>query len=262
MYVCVSPRLGFDPRDASCPAGHFNKGSWLSTRTTFGEQVGSGLGGPWRNHWCGLFVKEAYVADRCRSCPHIIKLLDAYAVHEQVHLVYEHGGQDLRRVMEASSPWPIQIRTCMKHVLEGVRHVHSLGLMHGDIKPCNILVEDRGGWFCRLCDVGSVLEVTPGNIMHSIWAYERCTCHKLFFVLSVPATFPDTVRKLATKCINSCLHGELTHISETPRRCRVIPTYMMSYVMLWQISHAWEDPQPFVNILLYMYSTRLSAHGV
>ena len=122
------------------------------------------------------------MADRCRSCPHIIKLLDAYAVHEQVHLVYEHGGRDLRRVMEASSPRPLQIRMCMKHVLEGVRHVHSLGLMHGDIKPCNILVEDRDGWFCRLCDVGSVLEVTPGNSMHSVWAYAPCTCHMFLCV--------------------------------------------------------------------------------
>jgi serine/threonine protein kinase len=106
------------------------------------------------------------VADRCRSCPHIVKLLDAFARGGQVHLVYEHAGRDLSRVLVASSPTPHQISTCMRHTLTGIRHIHSLGLLHADIKPCNIMVQDQQEWFVRLCDVGSVVEVWPGNNVH------------------------------------------------------------------------------------------------
>jgi hypothetical protein len=49
----------------------------------------------------------------------------------------------------------IETRNCLAQVLEALRHIHGLGLIHGDMKPHNILLFKNDGRFvAQLCDFG------------------------------------------------------------------------------------------------------------
>ena len=50
-----------------------------------------------------------------------------------------------------------------KQICEGVKHLHDQQYAHLDIKPENILVDEKGE--CYLCDLGSVSSVYSGNEM-------------------------------------------------------------------------------------------------
>ena len=54
------------------------------------------------------------------------------------------------------------VRSAMADIVAGVGHLHGLGLVHGDIKPCNLLATAVGGfeaggdgsWHVQVGDVG------------------------------------------------------------------------------------------------------------
>lgn len=108
--------------------------------------------------------EEAIIAGLCHHS-HLVRLVDAFSFKAMVHLVYEHGGIDLKKRVEASSSSPTQIRTCTAHILAGLRHLHEQQLIHADIKPANIVVvESDEGWHCRVADLGNILEVVVSQV--------------------------------------------------------------------------------------------------
>lgn len=42
----------------------------------------------------------------------------------------------------------------MKDLLEGLKEMHSKGIMHRDLKPENILIRNKGGLSCVIADFG------------------------------------------------------------------------------------------------------------
>lgn len=105
---------------------------------------------------------EAYLLDRCRDHPHIVQLVDIFMSSVPVaslNLVCGYGGRDLCAVLGDGPVSPPRVREVVGHVLSGLSHLHGLGLLHGDLKPANILVADLGdSWLCRLADLGGALE--------------------------------------------------------------------------------------------------------
>jgi len=95
-----------------------------------------------------------------------------------IHLVYEHGGVDLKKRLAASSFSPPQIRTCIAQVLAGLLHLHEQLLTHADIKPENIVVaESDEGWHIRVADLGNVSEVVViqfGRSLGYLWFPTMC----------------------------------------------------------------------------------------
>ena len=51
-------------------------------------------------------------------------------------------------------------RYLFRQLLQGLRHIHSQGLAHRDIKPDNILLDDKGN--LKIADFGLAAEL-PGN---------------------------------------------------------------------------------------------------
>ena len=103
--------------------------------------------------------------------PHVVRLMDIFSIDRAFHLVYLHGGMDLGKVLRDSGATTSQARTCLRHVLAGIEHIHSMMLIHADVKPSNIFVAPSGtGWFagcewhCIVGDVGNVMEVTTAHI--------------------------------------------------------------------------------------------------
>ena len=126
---------------------------------------------------------EACILDRCQNHPHIVQLLDVFGRRDEgkgdvlIHLVLELWGEDLGHLMAAMPEGvgfePSEVRCIVKHVASGVAHLHTaLGLVHGDLKPANILVKrmpssgfgpyvGASGLVCRVGDLGGALLGDP-----------------------------------------------------------------------------------------------------
>jgi signal transduction histidine kinase len=93
--------------------------------------------------------------------PHIVPLYDAgesdgHAYYTMKLLAHGSLRDRLRDWPEAV--WPAA--AMLAHIAEAVHHVHGKGVIHGDLKPGNILFDDRGEPY--LCDFG--LARQPGRV--------------------------------------------------------------------------------------------------
>jgi len=85
-----------------------------------------------------------------------VRAMTLRAVSVDVYLSFEYaeGGDvhDLRGQLSAN-----EVRGLMQQAAEGARYVHSVGLMHRDIKSANTLLGKHrfGGRVIKLCDFGS-----------------------------------------------------------------------------------------------------------
>ncbi|CAD8158375.1 unnamed protein product [Paramecium octaurelia] len=79
--------------------------------------------------------------------PNVIKLLEIHEDNKQIYLIYEYAKGELfqefqKKKAEKSQFSEQQISNFMKQIFEGLKHIHSLNIMHRDIKLENILVKD------------------------------------------------------------------------------------------------------------------------
>ena len=79
------------------------------------------------------------------------------------YLVIEYGGDCLATWMTSD----VDIRKLLaKQIVQAVSHIHAHGVMHGDLKPDNILViykPEHGGVALKLCDFDSARVVDNGS---------------------------------------------------------------------------------------------------
>jgi serine/threonine protein kinase len=117
-------------------------------------------------------IAEAAVLDRLRGHAHIVVLLDAFLAKGVYHLVFEDGGRSLESLLEPL-PSLAEIRAIASHGASALEYIHSLEILHADIKPPNIVVAiTNGRWHCRLADFGSALAA-----LHL--CFRRCVCRHI-----------------------------------------------------------------------------------
>ncbi len=99
------------------------------------------------------FLREANLLSRVlhQNVPHVYDSGEAdgrpYIVMELVE------GPSLRKVMDGQGPLAADTAVAIAHELAGaLAHVHSLGLVHRDVKPANVLLSRRGD--VKLTDFG------------------------------------------------------------------------------------------------------------
>ncbi|GAB5034807.1 cmgc mapk protein kinase [Nannochloropsis oceanica] len=89
--------------------------------------------------------------------PHVIKLIDAYvppvAEFDHVYLMFEHMDKSLWKVAYGKYDLaPVQIQWLMYQLVCGIHYLHSLGVMHRDLAPTNVLVNKT--LELKICDLG------------------------------------------------------------------------------------------------------------
>ncbi|KAG1699776.1 Cyclin-dependent kinase 2 [Phytophthora capsici] len=78
--------------------------------------------------------------------PNIVRLLDCLQEDGKLFLVFEFMDKDLKRFMEhkLGRLEPAQTKSFLYQLLKGLAFSHSRGIMHRDLKPQNLLVNNTG----------------------------------------------------------------------------------------------------------------------
>jgi uncharacterized RDD family membrane protein YckC len=108
-----------------------------------------------------LLRRGGVLQDRLRS-PHVVRVVGLDVDHDPPYLALElvEGGS-LRDRLRRGPLEPAEAVTVLDGVLDALVEAHGLGLVHGDLKPENVLFDDRG--VVRVTDFGLTVAPGPGE---------------------------------------------------------------------------------------------------
>nr|XP_012634307.1 cyclin-dependent kinase 3 isoform X1 [Microcebus murinus] len=87
--------------------------------------------------------------------PNIVRLLDVVHSEKKLYLVFEFLSQDLKKYMDSTpaSELPLHlVKSYLFQLLQGVNFCHSHRVIHRDLKPQNLLINELGA--IKLADFG------------------------------------------------------------------------------------------------------------
>jgi serine/threonine-protein kinase len=101
------------------------------------------------------FLREARVAAAIEH-PHIVPVFEAASSGGVDYIAMRFvPGSDLGRVLRREAPLdPIRTLGIVEQVADALDAAHARGLVHRDVKPSNVLLEDRGQEWAWLSDFG------------------------------------------------------------------------------------------------------------
>jgi tRNA A-37 threonylcarbamoyl transferase component Bud32 len=125
------------------------------------------------------YLEEWEILRRLRGQEHVVKLLDVFETTEEIQLVTEYcAGGELFDAIQKRQRWnrrhtghsgknnsssEAQAATITFQILQALEKVHSLNIVHRDVKPENILLANREdeAVLVKLCDFGVARPLVP-----------------------------------------------------------------------------------------------------
>lgn len=102
------------------------------------------------------FHREAQ-ATAALDHPHIVRAYDVDNQGDTHYLVMEYvSGRDLATIVKESGPLGFEdVARYIVHAARGLQHAHEAGMIHRDVKPANLLVDENGT--AKILDMGLAL---------------------------------------------------------------------------------------------------------
>ena len=91
------------------------------------------------------FMREARAAARLKH-PHIVTIYDVGEANGQYYFVMEYlEGRTLNQALHEQDQLPTDdILSILSQLADGLDAAHAHGLVHRDVKPANVIVDDQG----------------------------------------------------------------------------------------------------------------------
>lgn len=118
-------------------------------------------------------------------------------------IVLEYFGEDLLTFLTPNIEHKLK-RFIVTKMLEALDHLHSFGIMHGDMKPSNILVSENKGVTVKLCDMDSSKIISPNH--NYLFPYDENTKHLKY----TSSWVSPEVYKNSVECKGGEFHASLS----------------------------------------------------
>ncbi|KAM3961265.1 LOW QUALITY PROTEIN: death-associated protein kinase related [Aphomia sociella] len=114
-------------------------------------------------------LHEVAVLALCHDCTRVVRLHEVYDTRSEVAIVLELcAGGELQRLLDDDERLSEgAARRALRHVLEGLAHLHSRRIAHLDLKPQNLLLSASGEEL-QICDFGISRAIQPGAHVREI----------------------------------------------------------------------------------------------
>ncbi|PIC52905.1 hypothetical protein B9Z55_002824 [Caenorhabditis nigoni] len=108
--------------------------------------------------------REVRVLQKIRGHSNVVELHAVYETASDVIIVLElvSGGELFDHVCAKECLDEVEAAAFIKQILLAVRHLHSLHIVHLDIKPENVMLKQRGESHIKIIDFGLSREIEPG----------------------------------------------------------------------------------------------------
>jgi serine/threonine-protein kinase len=95
--------------------------------------------------------------------PNIVTVIDRGEFEGRQFIVFEHvDGETLKSLVEREGPLPVEQALALVHqVARGLAFAHEHGVVHRDVKPHNVLIDDDGA--AKVTDFGIARSVDPSD---------------------------------------------------------------------------------------------------
>ncbi|MED6187692.1 hypothetical protein PIB30_078850 [Stylosanthes scabra] len=115
--------------------------------------------------------REISVTRRLRHHPNIINLLEVLATKTKIYLIMEFaaGGELFQKVADGGRMTEDVARKYFRQLISAVKHCHSAGVYHRDLKLDNLLLDDDGD--LQVSDFGLSAvknQIRPDGLLHTV----------------------------------------------------------------------------------------------
>ncbi|KAM6956692.1 cyclin-dependent kinase 1 [Aplochiton taeniatus] len=88
--------------------------------------------------------------------PNVVRLLDVLMQESRLYLIFEFLSMDLKKYLDSIPPGqymePMLVKSYLYQILEGILFCHCRRVLHRDLKPQNLLIDNKG--VIKLADFG------------------------------------------------------------------------------------------------------------
>ena len=153
-YALPAPELVLDRYRPLRPIGRGGSGSvWLARDERTGLEVALKIV-PREGKRASRAAREMEATSRLRH-ERCVRAYDFGGDTGHVYIAYEYvQGQTMREALRAGKLSDREAIEAAAQILDGLAHAHRIGIVHRDVKPSNVLIEEGPALSIKLLDFG------------------------------------------------------------------------------------------------------------